>query len=80
MSEQVKLFDIAHFEHTVYSGYYQQGQTIYNADNIRTPVRKFGKAPQGLLDKYPFWFTMDKAENDLKMLGFTRKDEVVWEK
>lgn len=80
MIEQVKFYDLNHWEHSRYDGFYWQGETVYNADNYQKPIIKRGKAPCLLLDLYPFWFTMDKVKQDLIALGFEKKDNIIWEK
>ena len=78
--QQIKLYDVGHFSHTVYTGFYWQGETVVNCDNYSKPVKKDGQAPCALLDLYPFWFTMEKAEQDLTNLGFAKIDSITWQK
>ena len=78
--QQIKLYDIGHWEHKVFDGFYETGETVYNCDNHRKPLRKFGKAPCALLALYTKWFTIEQAEKDLTLLGFTKVNEVLWEK
>lgn len=79
MNEIVKLYDVGHFQHTRLRGFYQVGETVYNADSGK-PVIKHGKAPCELLDYYQMWFTMERAERCLELLGFTKKNKVEWER
>lgn len=78
MDEQVKVFDVSHWEHNRFNGYEHVGKTVYNADNRRSPIIKHGQAPCELLDHYPFWFTMRDVEETLTGLGFKKKNEVEW--
>ena len=78
-TETVKLFDVAHFEHKRFKGWYQVGETVYNADNGKRVI-KHGQAPCELLDYYPMWFTMEQAEKTLKNLGFTKKNQIEWKR
>jgi hypothetical protein len=80
ITEKVKLFGVGRFTHTRYNGFYQIGETDYNCQVRRKPVRKFGKAPCVLLNLYPFWFTMERAQNDLRALGFEKVNELEWER
>lgn len=78
MDELVKLFDVGHFEHNRFDGFEHVGKTVYNMDNHRQPVRKYGKAPCELLVYYPHWFTKEQAERCLSLLGFVKKNQVEW--
>jgi len=81
MKEQVYLYDLSNFHHLKIDGNnFIVGETVYNAQIKRSPVRKYGKAPNGLLSHYPHWFEMSDAERSLQQLGFIKKDEIVWEK
>ena len=81
MKEQVYLYDLANFRHLRIDGNnFIVGETVYNAQIKRSPVMKYGKAPNGLLSHYPHWFEMSDAERSLQQLGFIKKDEIVWEK
>lgn len=79
MNEQVKLYDVNHFEHATYDDHFiEQGQTIVNDNITRCPVRKYGRAPHELLRCYLMWDTIKVAQNNLRKLGFTQQNEIVW--
>ena len=78
--QQIKLYDVGHWEHKQFEGFYQVGETVYNCDNRRQPLRKFGNAPNALLAFFSKWFTMEQAENDLRFLGFIKQDNIIWKK
>lgn len=80
MSEQVKLYDENHFQHTRYDGYMEIGTTTVNADNYSMPVKREGKAPCILLDYCYNWSNKQQAEKSLDLLGYEKKNEVIWEK
>ena len=78
--EQINLYDVGHFRHVKFSGFYQVGETVYNCDNPRKPIIKRGKAPHSLLDVYHLWFTVEQAENDLLAMGFRKVNQTLFEK
>lgn len=81
VKEVVYLYDLSNFRHLrVNDENFIIGETVYNAQVKREPVRKYGKAPNGLLSVYPHWFEMSDVERSLQQLGFTKKNEVIWEK
>ena len=79
MIEQVKLYDVGHFRHLIFDGFFQVGETVYNCDCGKRII-KHGKAPCELLARLAKWFTIEDAERDLRCLGFKQLNEVEWEK
>jgi hypothetical protein len=81
MKEVVYLYDLSNFRHLKIDGNnFIVGETVYNAQVKRDPVRKYGKAPNALIACYPHWFEMSDAEQSLQTLGFTQKNNIEWEK
>ena len=82
MKEQVYLYDLSNFRHLrIDRNNFIVGETVYNAQIKRSPIRQYGsKAPASLLSHYLHWFEMSDAVRSLQQLGFTKKNEVVWEK
>lgn len=78
MIEQVKLYDVSHWQHTRFDGWYEVGKTVYNADNYQKPIKKDGKAPCALLDMCYNWQQTEDAIRDLLQLGFVQVDDVTW--
>lgn len=81
MEEQVKLYDLLHWEHNLYNGFEVVGKTTYNVDNKRSPVIKHGKAPCEMLEHQVLWFTLEDAESTLLGLGFEKRNKIeFWRK
>ncbi|MFA5166614.1 MAG: hypothetical protein WC449_05015 [Candidatus Paceibacterota bacterium] len=81
MEEQVKLYDLLHWEHNRYNGFDLVGKTTYNVDNKRQPVIKHGQAPCEMLEHQTMWFTLEDAESTLLGLGFEKKNSIeYWRK
>ena len=76
----IKLYSVKQFSHKIFDGFYEIGETSYNANILRKPLRKYGKAPCGLLAFYQNWQNLNDAEITLRVLGFQQKNKLEWEK
>ena len=77
-SETVKFYDVGHVTHTIYKDNVQVGQTLYNCDNRRSPIRLFGKATREIVNLICHCFSNSAAEDSLKAAGFTKVNHTEW--
>lgn len=75
--DTVYLYDLSHIRHVRSVECQDVGETVINCDN-RNPIMQYGKSPSDLLDIFGFWFTIEKAQSDLRVMGFTQVDKTQW--